>query len=99
MMGIKSPPESNRRSKHRARIRRFGVRGVTRACFLAGGEAAPNPGPPSALKRGEPGSFRFASRGGFVIRSRARKHWFALFLGSSVVEQPAVNRLVAGSNP
>jgi hypothetical protein len=40
----------------------------------------------------------FQSRHGFVIGSiRARAA--ALFPGSSVVEQPAVNRLVAGSNP
>ena len=25
--------------------------------------------------------------------------WFALFLGSSAVEHPTVNRMVAGSNP
>src|SRR3954467_8316774 len=53
----------------------------------------------SAIRSSRTGSFRFASPGGFVIRSPARKHCFALFLGSSVVEQPAVNRLVAGSNP
>ena len=41
--------------------------------------------------------FRFASRSGFVIATLAKR--FALFPGSSVVEQPAVNRLVAGSNP
>ena len=38
----------------------------------------------------------FASRGAFVI---AVAGCFGLFPGSSVVEQPAVNRLVAGSNP
>jgi hypothetical protein len=36
---------------------------------------------------------------GLCYTQPGAKHWFALFLGSSVVEQPAVNRLVAGSNP
>ena len=39
----------------------------------------------------------FASREAFVIRSRPP--YDGMFPGSSVVEQPAVNRLVAGSNP
>src|ERR1700736_6768619 len=41
---------------------------------------------------------RFASRGGFVIRSRSR-NTVSLFLGSSAVEHSTVNRMVAGSNP
>ena len=41
----------------------------------------------------------FQSRHGFVIGKRIRARAAALFPGSSVVEQPAVNRLVAGSNP
>ena len=41
----------------------------------------------------------FQSRRGFVIGKRIRARAAALFPGSSVVEQPAVNRLVAGSNP
>ena len=49
--------------------------------------------------QGKPCPFRrFQSRCGFVIGNR----WHAsaaVFPGSSVVEQPAVNRLVAGSNP
>jgi hypothetical protein len=36
---------------------------------------------------------------GLCYTQPGAKHCFALFLGSSVVEQPAVNRLVAGSNP
>ena len=44
-----------------------------------------------------PCAARFQSRHRFVIGRRLRKR--RLFPGSSVVEQPAVNRLVAGSNP
>jgi hypothetical protein len=40
---------------------------------------------------------RFAKQSSFVIGALARGT--GLFPGSSVVEQPAVNRLVAGSNP
>jgi hypothetical protein len=40
---------------------------------------------------------RFQTARGFVIRGRACA--LPLFPGSSAVEQPAVNRLVAGSNP
>src|SRR5437016_14055890 len=40
----------------------------------------------------------FASASGFVIRSRARTS-VRPFLGSSAVEHPTVNRMVAGSNP
>jgi hypothetical protein len=47
------------------------------------------PSPPSFCRWPKPGRF--------VIRHRPR--CFGLFPGSSVVEQPAVNRLVAGSNP
>jgi hypothetical protein len=36
---------------------------------------------------------------GLCYTQPGAKHCCALFLGSSVVEQPAVNRLVAGSNP
>jgi hypothetical protein len=36
---------------------------------------------------------------GALLYAARRETLFALFLGSSVVEQPAVNRLVAGSNP
>src|ERR1700733_1690291 len=43
------------------------------------------------------GFSRFQCRAAFVIC--ARTHTSRLFPGSSVVEQPAVNRLVAGSNP
>jgi hypothetical protein len=42
--------------------------------------------------------FRFQSRSGFVIGNGACAK-LGKFPGSSVVEQPAVNRLVAGSNP
>ncbi len=41
----------------------------------------------------------FQSRRGFVIGNRAYAEWASSFPGSSAVEQPAVNRLVAGSNP
>ena len=44
------------------------------------------------------GASRFQSRRGFVIGNRVRAR-AAVFPGSSAVEQPAVNRLVAGSNP
>ena len=40
--------------------------------------------------------YAFAKRSGFVMRPLPQH---GLFPGSSVVEQPAVNRLVAGSNP
>ena len=43
------------------------------------------------------GFHAFAKRLGFVMRPLALAP--GLFPGSSVVEQPAVNRLVAGSNP
>jgi hypothetical protein len=42
-------------------------------------------------------SSRFAKRGWLCYRPGCRGN--GLFPGSSVVEQPAVNRLVAGSNP
>jgi hypothetical protein len=50
---------------------------------------------------------RFAKDGEFVLCKRNRlcytqpraNDWFALFLGSSAVEHPTVNRMVAGSNP
>ena len=42
-------------------------------------------------------STRFAKQAGFVIGPLCRS--IGMFPGSSVVEQPAVNRLVAGSNP
>jgi hypothetical protein len=45
------------------------------------------------------GRFPLCKPGGLCYTQPGAKHWFALFLGSSVVEQPAVNRLVAGSNP
>ena len=48
---------------------------------------------------GKPDESCFQSRRGFVIGKRIRARAAALFPGSSVVEQPAVNRLVAGSNP
>jgi hypothetical protein len=48
------------------------------------------------LRRG-PCAARFAKQRSFVIGALARSA--GLFPGSSVVEQPAVNRLVAGSNP
>lgn len=41
--------------------------------------------------------YRFANR--IPVAIRRLVHTRALFPGSSVVEQPAVNRLVAGSNP
>ncbi len=41
-------------------------------------------------------AYAFAKRLGFVMRPLPQH---GLFPGSSVVEQPAVNRLVAGSNP
>jgi hypothetical protein len=41
--------------------------------------------------------YRFANR--ITVAIRRLVHTRALFPGSSVVEQPAVNRLVAGSNP
>src|SRR5581483_6446135 len=43
--------------------------------------------------------FFYARRIGFVIRWPAREHLHRLFLGSSAVEHPTVNRMVAGSNP
>ncbi len=45
------------------------------------------------------GASCFQSRRGFVIGNRAYAEWPSSFPGSSAVEQPAVNRLVAGSNP
>jgi hypothetical protein len=45
------------------------------------------------------GLFPLCKPEGLCYTQPGAKHWFALFLGSSVVEQPAVNRLVAGSNP
>jgi hypothetical protein len=45
-----------------------------------------------------PSAWRFAFHVPFVIAAH-RKALSAMFPGSSVVEQPAVNRLVAGSNP
>ena len=45
------------------------------------------------------GASCFQSRRGFVIGNRAYAEWASSFPGSSAVEQPAVNRLVAGSNP
>ena len=44
------------------------------------------------------GASHFQSRRGFVIGNRVGAR-AAVFPGSSAVEQPAVNRLVAGSNP
>ena len=43
------------------------------------------------------GASCFQSRRGFVIGNRAYAEWPSSFPGSSAVEQPAVNRLVAGS--
>ena len=45
------------------------------------------------------GASCFQSHRGFVIGNRAYAEWASSFPGSSAVEQPAVNRLVAGSNP
>ena len=45
------------------------------------------------------GASCFQSRRGFVIGKRAYAERASSFPGSSAVEQPAVNRLVAGSNP
>src|ERR1700754_2679842 len=113
MTGIKSPPESNQRSKHRAGIRRFVDRFMTRICLVAGGELVPDAGP-APVPDGKPLRYIAFSAGtetapdrllplckprGLCYTQPGAKHWFALFLGSSVVEQPAVNRLVAGSNP
>src|SRR5436305_9038939 len=111
MMGIKSPPESNRRSKHRAGIRRFGVGGVTQTDFaqaLCEGPtpSALRPGPTPAIS----GFLAVLTPRGInlfpalqaltaLLYAGACEDCFALFPGSSVVEQPAVNRLVAGSNP
>jgi hypothetical protein len=65
--------------------------------------AAANPGlagttaaaPDQQLSR--PAIAALQSRAALLYASRTLL--LALFLGSSVVEQPAVNRLVAGSNP
>ena len=85
----------NRRSKHHTRIRRFGVRRLTRINLVASGVQAPNAG----LLRPRGGLIPLCKPQGLCYTQPGAKHWFALFLGSSVVEQPAVNRLVAGSNP
>src|SRR3978361_1800716 len=110
MIGITSPPESNRRSKHRTGIRRFSVRRMTQMSVLAGGLHAPNAGAAAANRCGtsvfQPGLtprrvglFPLCKPRRLCYTQPGAKHCFALFLGSSVVEQPAVNRLVAGSNP
>src|SRR5258708_724647 len=68
---------------------------MTRISLVASGAQAPNAGPPSARD----GLIPLCKPQGLCYTQPGAKHWFALFLGSSVVEQPAVNRLVAGSNP
>ena len=48
-----------------------------------------------------PGELRYCtgSRPGSLVRRSPRRDVTTAFRGSSVVEQPAVNRLVVGSNP
>jgi hypothetical protein len=53
---------------------------------------------PNLITPRAPAAWRFAFHGPFVI-ARTSHPLIAMFPGSSVVEQPAVNRLVAGSNP
>lgn len=53
----------------------------------------------AALKPRPTGLFPALQASEALLYAGAREDCFALFPGSSVVEQPAVNRLVAGSNP
>jgi hypothetical protein len=61
--------------------------------------------PPKMVAGGESGKIDFSRLGGFAsglalcYTAFATRRFNPLFPGSSVVEQPAVNRLVAGSNP